>query len=280
METAADIIKDALLEIGVHDAETPLEASEVATGLKYLNRMMSSFAVQGINIGYIPVTNVADYVTVPEGAYDGIVACLAKRLAQQFGAPITQLLMQNAQDGRKSLLRLSVKVIPSQYPDTLPMGSGNSGYGYGSSICNDNFYPEVKPIAAFISMAANITETVITTRSIAAQVLGMFVIDKSNHVACTTAGLCTFDKKEPANLMTNATLRIKSASGDVSVKAHIFINGASVASSTILCNDSTSLSVRLVHEHRLTYRDTVALYVSNETDTANLVVTDCTLSID
>ena len=88
-ETAGDIIKDALQEILVQGAEAPFEADETQGAIRYLNRMMARFAVDGINLGYTTVTSVGDLITVPDGAIDGMVKNLAVSLFPQYAAPGT-----------------------------------------------------------------------------------------------------------------------------------------------------------------------------------------------
>ena len=139
-ETAESIISSALLDVGVRASESPLEPDEIADSIRYLNRMMASYAVEGVNIGYTVVSTLADPITVPDGAIDGMIANLAIRLHPQFtlpGTPIDLTLAQAAEDGKEVLMALGIESIgPTAYPDTLPIGSGNeSGF-----IDNQYFY--------------------------------------------------------------------------------------------------------------------------------------------
>tara|TARA_R110002153_G_C13303360_1_gene495848 strand:+ start:174 stop:1004 length:831 start_codon:yes stop_codon:yes gene_type:complete len=275
METAADVIKSALQELLVQASESPLEPSEYQDGIKYLNRMMAGYSVKGINLGYTKVTNIADPITVDDGALEGIVFNLALKLAPQYGAQVPQMLYENAKDGRKAMLRLSVNVKPSQYPDTLPMGSGNQN---GSYYYQDNFYPDnSKPSVAELSMANNTVETVIAAANTPVIVAGTFVIDKTHEITATSSGVCTIDFKRSNNMRVLATFRVSSAS-DVSANAHIYVNGQSVAQSPISATIEP-VSVVLLVERTFTYQDVVTLYVENTTDTTNLTVTDSTLRI-
>lgn len=138
METAESVIKDALQEILVQASEQPIQAVDFQTAKSYLNRMMSSFDAQGISLGYTTVTNPSDLITVPDGAIDGVVFNLAKRLLPTYDLPLTAELSQNASDGLDAMRNLAVTVQESIIPCTLPIGSGNEDdYTY-----NDyHFYP-------------------------------------------------------------------------------------------------------------------------------------------
>lgn len=123
METAQTVINDALQEILVQASEQPIQAADFQTAKRYLNRMMAITPFNGL--GYTEVVNPADYVTVPDGALEGIVFNLAKRLLATYDLPLTAELAQSAKDGLKEILRLTVNIEPTQFPCTLPIGSGN-----------------------------------------------------------------------------------------------------------------------------------------------------------
>ncbi len=156
METAGDIIKDALQEIAVHGAELSLNPADAQSGIRYLNRMMASFDASGISLGYTEVNSLGDVVTVPAGAISGMVSQLAINLFAQYsqGEPIPADLIARSIRDKDAMRALSVRIIPTQYPSTLPRGSGNhdnTGYDY-------NFYPEPKEKILTESTGAIATE--------------------------------------------------------------------------------------------------------------------------
>ena len=127
---AGDVVRYALFEILEASDEAPIEASEMQVGLFNLNTMMSRWSANGYNLGFTNVSTPADIVTVPLGAIDGIISNLAISLAAQFpGAGISEALRTKAVLGLKAIRRLSIEVIPSNYPDALPIGSGNQCSG-------------------------------------------------------------------------------------------------------------------------------------------------------
>lgn len=127
METANDIITDALQELIVQAAEQPVQAVDFQTGRRYLNRMMAGLDADGIALGYTVVTSPDDLVTVPDGAIQGIVFNLAILLATTYGVPVGQLLAIKADGGLKTMRNIAVTIQPTSYPCTLPIGSGNEG---------------------------------------------------------------------------------------------------------------------------------------------------------
>ena len=139
METAGSLIESSLQDILVQAAESDLSASEYSISIKYLNRMMASFAVQGVNLGYTNVSSLGDLITVPDGAIDGMVANLAIRLFPQFaapGTPINAALAQAAIDGFKVMQMLGIEVGPTSFAGA-PIGSGSE-----DDWNTNHFYPE------------------------------------------------------------------------------------------------------------------------------------------
>lgn len=125
METAESVITDALEDILVQASEQPLLAVDFQKGRRNLNRMMSRFAAQGLNLGYTTVTNPSDPITVPDGAIEGVIANLAKSLLSTYDMPLTNELNLCAKDGLNAIRHIAVVIQPTSFPCTLPIGSGN-----------------------------------------------------------------------------------------------------------------------------------------------------------
>lgn len=142
-ETAGDIIKDSLMEITVLGAEAPVEPVDAQSGIRYLNRMMAAFDADGIDLGYTEVSNFADLITTPAGSNAGMVAQLSVMLWDQYadGQPVPPTLLARAISGKNTMRNLAVTVGQTEYPDILPIGSGNEGtYTYNSF----HFYPDLQ----------------------------------------------------------------------------------------------------------------------------------------
>ena len=125
METANDIISEALQELIVQAQEQSIQAPDFQAGLRHLNRMMAALEAKGIELGYTKVALANDNITIPDGAVEGVIYNLAVKLSTSYDITITQSLFTNAKEGMDVLRVLGVNIKPTLFPDTLPRGSGN-----------------------------------------------------------------------------------------------------------------------------------------------------------
>jgi len=135
MATAGDVIKDALQEITVLGAEAPVEASDATYSVRTLNRMMAMLDAKGIDLGFTEVSNFNSELTIPDGALDSVVILLSNRLWRNYseGNP-PQSLMMDVRAAISQLAQLAVTIAQSEYPPTLPIGSGNQESGYRTDL--------------------------------------------------------------------------------------------------------------------------------------------------
>jgi P22 tail accessory factor. len=141
-ETAETVIKDALTEIVVLGAEAPLEAADAQVAIRYLNRMMTALDADGVTLGYTEVSTLKDQITVASGAIEGMVFNLALKLWTQYsdGQPPPGELMLKAREGLKTMRMIGVSIGVTEFPATLPIGSGNETY----STRDSHFYPDLQ----------------------------------------------------------------------------------------------------------------------------------------
>ena len=131
-ETAGTVAKDILLELVVLGAEATLEADEIESTIRYMNRYMTMIEADGISLGYL-----SDPITVADGAIMGMIKNVALMLAPQYGAIASQELILGARNGMSAMENLAVEVAASSLPCTLPIGSGNEWSGFNTQ----RFYP-------------------------------------------------------------------------------------------------------------------------------------------
>lgn len=136
METAQQVINDALQEILVQASEQPIQAVDFQTARRYLNRMMAT--VPFVGLGFTTITLPLDLVTIPDAALEGVIFNLATKLLSSYDMPLTNELNLSAKNGLNEIRRLTVTILPSSLPCTLPIGSGNE---YEGTYNNDHFYP-------------------------------------------------------------------------------------------------------------------------------------------
>lgn len=126
MTKVAEVITDALEEILVQSAEQDIQQSDANSAIRALNDMMLAWAVDGIDLGYTVVSDLADDVTVALGAIRGIKANLAIELANRFEVQPSPSLEKRARDGKITCIDLAFEQSSGYYPETLPTGSGNT----------------------------------------------------------------------------------------------------------------------------------------------------------
>ena len=138
MANANEFVVDAMEDIVVQADEAPIEQSEGRAAMRILNDMMFMWAARGVYLGYTNVDNLGDEVTVPDGAIMGIKAHLAIMLADKYDVPVSASLALKASQGWEAILNIAINTDESQYPSTLPQGSGNTS----PSFANNTFYVE------------------------------------------------------------------------------------------------------------------------------------------
>ena len=141
MTTTGQVLKAALQEILVQGSEAPLEADEYQDAIFALNNYMTALDANGVHLGYTVVDSLADEITVPAGAIQGIISNLAILLATQFNSTVSPSLSAKAQMGLNAMRKLGITIAPMSYPGTLPIGSGNEGY-WGGYCRGGHFYPD------------------------------------------------------------------------------------------------------------------------------------------
>lgn len=133
-----EVVTDALETLIVQAEEAPIEQSEAAAAIRILNDMLFMWESIGIYLGYTQVNDMADLITVPQGAVLGIKANLALQLAPKYDVEPTALMIKNAQEGYQAIIDISTSIAASEYPSNLPQGSGNTYPGY----LDNTFYPD------------------------------------------------------------------------------------------------------------------------------------------
>lgn len=138
MATVAQVAKAALSRILVRPDEAPLEASEYQDFIFALNNYMLALDAEGVNLGYTEVSDLGDTVTVPTGALRGIIANMAIELAPDYNAPVSEGLLVAASAGLKTMRLIGQTMRQTEYPSTLPKGSGNH------SFRESGYYPDLE----------------------------------------------------------------------------------------------------------------------------------------
>ncbi len=146
MATVTEIVSGALRLLEVKTAESAITPAEVNEGLEALNDMMNEWNVDGIDVGYETLDDADDELFITLGSLGAIKANLAVYIAPEYGRVVTDQLNRRAIRSKRSL-RATIPLNASQYPDSLPIGSGNEDNHFVSDgdvpggLRDSRFYP-------------------------------------------------------------------------------------------------------------------------------------------
>lgn len=132
MERAEVIVGDILQECLVQSSEQAIQAVDAAFVVRYMNRFMAELDADGVALGWTKITNIADFVTIPDGAINGLITNVALRIVSSYDIQPSQQLLISANESLKVMRKLGQSIEPTAYPDTLPIGSGNEWNTYRS----------------------------------------------------------------------------------------------------------------------------------------------------
>lgn len=140
MATVAQVAKASLQRILVQADEAPLEPSEYQDFIFAMNNLMLDLDAKGINLGYTEVANLGDDITIPTSCLRGLIALMAIEVAPDYNRPIPESLVLAAREGMRTMRRVGMTRRQTEYPSTLPKGSGN----YNNSLYDTNYYPDLE----------------------------------------------------------------------------------------------------------------------------------------
>ncbi len=126
-ETARQVIDKALRMIWRTGDEEPINAVDMDRGIEALNNLMDELEEEGVDLDYTTVTDQTDEVTVVDGALRSVKRVLSYDMWELYyknsPQPITDRLYNKSMD---TLLNIGFEVDEAEYPDTCPVGTGNS----------------------------------------------------------------------------------------------------------------------------------------------------------
>lgn len=132
MATVAKVCKAALQRILVQASEADLEPDEYQDCIFAMNNYMLALDADGVQLGYTEVSDLGDDITIPVGALRGLIANLAIEVAPDYNGQITPGLARAAEEGELVMRKLGQTITKTQFPGTLPIGSGNESGRYGT----------------------------------------------------------------------------------------------------------------------------------------------------
>lgn len=125
MSTNQQIIDSALGKIGVIEAGDSANATDSATTLSVLNKMLAEWAVRSMDLNWFIQDTLADECPIPWWAEEGVTSNLAVRAAADFRSPVTSELLTEAIDGKRTIANTCInQTLDNADMSHLPYGEG------------------------------------------------------------------------------------------------------------------------------------------------------------
>lgn len=152
---ALRFVESAAEEIGVKTAEITLESADAQVILSRMNDMLFEWRYLELTPRFEELLNLQQDVAIDPEANGAVKYNLALRIAPAFQRIISPDLRDLANTSRSTLEIITFTPIMVDYPDSLPIGSGNE--------CNrNNSRRFFTPNLPFRSTTSTVTTTIIT----------------------------------------------------------------------------------------------------------------------
>lgn len=286
MATVSQVVSSGLKSIIVLGSEASLESEDAQDFIFAMNNFMFDLESKGVRLGWTNVSNLGDTVTIPAGALRGLIANVAVEVAPDYGGVVSPALQMRAISGLKAMYQLGVKVIPSAFPSTLPIGSGNED---NNKITDEHFYTNLEasilaeasgiPSASLI-LSGNTSATTISTIGTSVLVAGAWGIDRNSQLTATAAGKISSSLEDTfaAALTANLNIAPVVATNQI-ISAYFVLNGVVISASRAQIEVSVGLPETLTLNYGLQLKksDYIEVFIANDTSTDNLLVSSATL---
>lgn len=130
---AIKFIEAAAEEIGVKTAEIALETHDALLILNRMNDMLFEWRFLFLTPRFEELTDLQDEVAVDPEANAAIKYNLALHIVSAFQQTANPALIATAGSALERLRIISMQPIDVDYPDTLPLGSGNQCYNFNQN---------------------------------------------------------------------------------------------------------------------------------------------------
>lgn len=132
--TKRQLINEAYAELALAGYEFDITAEELQTAIRRMDSMIAAWEIRGVRLGYpLPSapdgSDLDDSSGVPDGAVEAVYKNLAIGLAATFGKALTPETKSLARSAFEPLMWAAAQPQRQQFPDTLPLGAGNKGFG-------------------------------------------------------------------------------------------------------------------------------------------------------
>jgi len=136
---------------------------------------------------------------------------------------------------------------------------------------------------ALLSMQANATNTVIAITGTPVKVAGTWVVEEVSQMSGSTGGTVTLDTTKDSKLPISVSVTVAAISGGTKLMAaYVAINGVVVANSkrTASAASSQPALIAIPWQATLNPSDTIEVWVANDSDTIDVLVSSAVLRIN
>jgi hypothetical protein len=137
-------------------------------------------------------------------------------------------------------------------------------------------------IDALVSITGNTTQTAISAANTPVKAAATFVVEDESKYTCDTSGTCTYDGEVDDRPPVGISITVDVASGtNKDITAYLAKNGAVITNSGMktTVNSGRLESIVILWQENTSENDFYEIWVENNTDTTNIIVTDGTLRI-
>lgn len=130
-----EIVNQAYQQIRISGLTTQAVPEEITIALAELDQFMSEWISIGRDVNYhFPTRQDVNHEVISDpneqaGVYPwalrGVIAYLAKSMVEYFGKEVPPSLAAKSRSGLTVIKSKTVKLNPQQYPNSMPIGSGN-----------------------------------------------------------------------------------------------------------------------------------------------------------
>lgn len=138
-------------------------------------------------------------------------------------------------------------------------------------------------IDSLLSLTSNATNTVIATVSTPVKVAGTWVVEDESIMTGDTTGRATYNAESTNRLPVGAVLEVEPASGvNKLIKTYLALNGSIIVNSgrQVKADSSNPLNVAITWQLDLAKDDYLELYVENNTDSIDILVSGAVLRVN
>lgn len=201
-----------------------------------MNSYMAALEARGVVLGYTPVDNVQDAITIPDGAIQGLIDNMAVLVAPDYDAPISPSLARSASRGLNTLRIMGRKTSQTRLPANLPIGSGNSWHG----VPEEQFQGVASNV--LLVLRDNDRETVISAAATPVRVTGFWDVARSLGLKGNGDGEIYAADYRSYRLNAKAELTV---TGDGDYQIHLMMGSKKLASvSATFSSSATDVVLR------------------------------------